>query len=95
MFRFIGLSFAILIGCLSACAQAVQGTWQGLLHGNAGAHKVVIVIAKSGSSYEGKFYNLDDGAEGEALSSVAIQGQTLTIQVSSYSERYVATLSSD
>ena len=95
MRHFVRIVFALLLGGFSARAQSIEGTWQGLLHGNAGAHKIVLIISRNGSSIGGKFYSLDDGAEGEPLSSVAVQGRTMTVEVSSYGERYVATLADD
>ena len=92
---FLRLALALLFASFSAHAQGIEGTWQGLLHGNSGAHKIVLLFTRSGSSIGGKFYSLDNGAEGEPLSSVAVQGRTVTVAISSYGERYVATLSDD
>ncbi|MEO8100673.1 MAG: TIGR03435 family protein [Acidobacteriota bacterium] len=61
------------------CAQDIAGTWQGTLPQNGGV-RLVFKIDKNGNSYQGNFYNIENGRQ-FALGAVTFQGNTLKITV--------------
>lgn len=91
------LFFAILgvFIALSASAQDITGTWNGLLKVPGAELRIVIHFEKTSNGYSATLDSPDQGAKGLPASSVTINRDTVTIEVKSISGKIVGKIESD
>jgi len=75
-------------------AQDIAGTWQGTLQRGKGV-RTVLRVSKADRGWNAVLYNIDQGWEGTAVTSITLQGQILRFSIAAIEVSYTGTLSAD
>lgn len=81
---------------LALLAQTIEGTWQGTLTAPNQSRelRLVFTIAKNGYSYQGRFYNLEDGRQFN-LGTITLQGSAIKIAIPGNGINYEGKIDAD
>jgi len=77
-----------------SAAPDLTGTWQGTLHAGQDLRTVVIVTRGDDGAYKGTFYSIDQNGS-TPVTSLALQGNAVTMAVSAWGIKYEGKLSAD
>lgn len=89
--------WAVTLAALASTALRAQdftGRWQGTLQAGRSL-RVVLQVSKENGALKGKFYSIDQGPQGFATSSMAIQGPSFNFAIAPLDISYEGKLSSD
>ena len=86
----------VMLSAGAAHAQDITGTWQGTLQAGGRELRIVMKISNAdGAGLKALMYSIDQGGQGMAASSVALQGSTVRIAVAGLGASYEGRLNAD
>ncbi len=85
----------VLVPSLQAQERDISGNWQGTLQVGQGLRTVLKISKADGGGWKAALYSVDQGGQPIGVTSIALQGLTLTFAISSIDVTYVGTLNPD